>query len=80
MGATNILPSLTSSLHVMIQQKEVMRADITECSGGPLPLIFCMHVHSRPIYRRAIYLVEMIIRYGIFQYKGICLYFDTPYQ
>jgi hypothetical protein len=38
-------------------------------SGGALPHIFCIHVHSGPIYWGAIYLAEKIIRYGIFQKK-----------
>ena len=49
-------------------------------SGGALPLIFCMHVHSGPIYWGDIYLVEKIFRYGISQTKGKCLYFYTPYH
>jgi hypothetical protein len=46
--------------------------------GGALPLIFCIHVHSGPIYWGAIYLAKKIIRYGIFQNKGKCLHFNTP--
>ena len=39
-----------------------------------------VHMRSRPICRGAIYLEEKIIRHGIFQNKGECLYFNTPYQ
>ena len=49
-------------------------------SGSSLPLIFCIHVRYGPIYWGAIYLAKKIIRYGTFQNKGKCLYFNTPYQ
>ena len=45
--------------------------------GGSLPLIFCIHIRSKPIYRGAVYLAEKIKRYGIFQNKGKFLYFKT---
>ena len=48
--------------------------------GGHSLLYWCIHVRSRPIYWGAIYLAENIIRYGVFQNKGKCLYFNTPYQ
>ena len=43
------------------------------CSGGALPLIFCIHVRSGPIYWGGIYLAEKIIMYGIFQNKNACI-------
>ena len=49
--------------------------DHYEASGGSLPLIFCIHVRSGPIYRGAIYLAEKIIRYGIFQNKGVMVFY-----
>ena len=37
--------------------------DVTmESSGSSLPLIFCIHVRSGPIYWGVIYLAEKIIR------------------
>ena len=38
-------------------------------SEGSLPLIFCTHVRSGPIYRGTNYLAEKIIRYSIFSKK-----------
>ena len=48
---------------------------ILKISGGSLPLIFCIHVRLGLIYWGAIYLVEKIIRYGIFQNKGVMVFY-----
>ena len=63
------------------------------CSGGALPLTFCIHVHSGPIYGGGvIYLAEKIIRWWYFTRKKpenilcVCIlhvnmfhYFKIPY-
>ena len=46
-------------------------------SGRSFPLIL---MRSRPTHGGAIYFAEKIIRYNIFQNKGKCLYFNTPYH
>ena len=38
----------------------------------------CKHMRSWPIYLGALYLAEMIIRYGYFQNRCECLHFNTP--
>ena len=43
--------------------------------GGSLPLMFCIHVRLTPIYWGANYLAEKIIRYGIFQNKGVMVFY-----
>lgn len=57
MGATNPLPNLTSSLHVMIQQKEVMCANIIECSWGwGFTPSYVLHARALKIYLSGGYL------------------------
>ena len=75
----NQITSLTL-LGFLIHKHSLRITQVVVVSGGALPLIFCMHVHSRPTYRGAIYLAKKITRYGFFQNKGKCVYFETPYQ
>jgi hypothetical protein len=69
---------ITLCLHNLHLNEPIESWDGNICLGGALPLIFCIHMHSGPIYWGAIYLVEKIIRYGIFQNKDKCLYFIHP--
>ena len=49
--------------------------------GGGYSLLYqCIYVRSWPIYQGVIYLAKKITRYGVFQNKGKCLYFITPFQ
>ena len=46
----------------------------TPCSGGPLPLIFCIRAFGTYLLG-GIYLAEKIISYGIFQNKGVMVFY-----
>jgi hypothetical protein len=45
-------------------------------SGSSLPLIFCIHVCSGPIYLGVIYLAEKIIRWWYFTCKHVSLFLN----
>ena len=53
----------------------------SQCTFGEVtPSYINAYTCAQNLYQGIIYLVEKIMRYGIFQNKGKCLYFNAPYK